>query len=79
MISCTLTEELVSDGGPIGKPEIVKSKRRPAENEFVSVSLIKIKTCLTLIGKKLKKTHCFIGKANILLFVYVIVSLRGGL
>ena len=35
----------------------------------------------TLIGKKLKwqKTHCFIGKANILLFVYVIVSLRGGL
>ena len=35
MISCTLTEELVSDGGPIGKPEIVKSKRRPAENEFL--------------------------------------------
>ena len=35
MISWTLTEELVSDGGPIGKPEIVKSKRRPAENEFL--------------------------------------------
>ena len=51
MISCTLTEELVSDGGPIGKPEIVKSKRRPAENEFLVLVWSKSKHVSHLLGK----------------------------